>query len=89
MDWLAGLIDPDPLLEGVTHTKLRQFAAEAAALEVSELLDISRSQASVHTLLLALAASGTHALSRRTGRDDAAPRPADPGRGQGAIGGAA
>jgi hypothetical protein len=41
LDWLAGLIDPDPLLEGVTHTKLRQFAAEAAALEVSELLDIS------------------------------------------------
>jgi hypothetical protein len=30
LDWLAGLIDPDLLLEGVAHTKLRQFAAEAA-----------------------------------------------------------
>jgi hypothetical protein len=42
LDWLAGLIDPDPLLEGIAHTKLRQFAAEAAALEVSELLDIAQ-----------------------------------------------
>jgi len=50
---LAGLIDPDPLLEGVAHTKLRQFAAEAAALEVSELLDISQ-PGKRHTLLLAL-----------------------------------
>ena len=40
---MAGrLIDPDPLLEGIAHTKLRQFAAEAAALEVSDLLDISQ-----------------------------------------------
>jgi TnpA family transposase len=53
LDWLAGLIDPDPLVEGVTHTKLRQFAAEAAALEVSELLDISQ-PGKRHTLLLAL-----------------------------------
>ena len=53
LDWLAGLIDPDPLLEGVTHTKVRQFAAEAAALEVSELLDISQ-PGKRHTLLLAL-----------------------------------
>jgi TnpA family transposase len=53
LDWLAGLIDPDPLLAGVTHTKLRQFAAEAAALEVSELLDISQ-PGKRHTLLLAL-----------------------------------
>ena len=40
LEWLDGLIDPDPLLEGITHTKLRQFAAEAAALEVGDLLDI-------------------------------------------------
>ncbi len=38
---------------GVAHTKLRQFAAEAAALEVSELLDISQ-PGKRHTLLLAL-----------------------------------
>ena len=53
LDWLAGLIDPDPLLEGIAHTKLRQFAAEAAALEVGDLLDISQ-PGKRHTLLLAL-----------------------------------
>ena len=53
LDWLTGLIDPDPLLEGIAHTKLRQFAAEAAALEVSDLLDISQ-PGKRHTLLLAL-----------------------------------
>ena len=52
LEWLAGLIDPEPLLEGVAHTKLRQFASEAAALEVNELLDISR-PGRRHTLLLA------------------------------------
>ncbi|MBV9748429.1 MAG: Tn3 family transposase, partial [Acetobacteraceae bacterium] len=51
--WLDGLLDPDPPLEGVTHTKLRQFAAEAAALEVSDLLDIAL-PGRQHTLLLAL-----------------------------------
>ena len=34
LDWLGGVLDPDPLLEGIAHTKLRQFAAEAAALVV-------------------------------------------------------
>ena len=53
LEWLGGLIDPDPLLEGITHTKLRQFAAEAAALEVSDLLDIAQPRRR-HTLLLAL-----------------------------------
>ena len=53
LDWLAGLVDSDPLLEGIAHTKLRQFAAEAAALEVSELLDIAQ-PGKRHTLLLAL-----------------------------------
>jgi TnpA family transposase len=52
-EWLTGLIDPDPMLEGVAHTKLRQFAAEAAALEVSDLLDITQ-PGKRHTLLLAL-----------------------------------
>ena len=51
--WLDGLIDPDPPLEGIAHTKLRQFAAEAAAAEVSDLLDIAQ-PGKRHTLLLAL-----------------------------------
>ena len=51
--WLDGLIDPDPPLEGIAHTKLRQFAAEAAAAEVGDLLDIAQ-PGKRHTLLLAL-----------------------------------
>ncbi len=51
--WLDDLIDPDPPLEGIAHTKLRQFAAEAAAAEVGDLLDIAQS-GKRHTLLLAL-----------------------------------
>jgi hypothetical protein len=53
MEWLRGSIDPDPPLEGIAHTKLRQFAAEAAALEVSDMLDIAQAVRR-HTLLLAL-----------------------------------
>ena len=45
--------DPDPLLEGIAHTKLRQFAAEAAMLEVNDLLDIAL-PGKRPTLLLAL-----------------------------------
>lgn len=53
LDWLTGLLDPEPLLEGIAHTKLRQFAAEAAALEVGDLLDIAQ-PGRQHTLLLSL-----------------------------------
>lgn len=53
LEWLGGLPDPMPLLEGIAHTKLRQFAAEAAALEVGDVLDIAQ-PARRHTLLLTL-----------------------------------
>jgi TnpA family transposase len=53
LDWLTSLLDPVPLLGGIAHTKLRQFAAEAAALEVSDLLDIAQ-PGRRHTLLLSL-----------------------------------
>jgi TnpA family transposase len=53
LDWLGGLIDPDPLLRSIAHTKLRQFAAEAAALDVGDIRDISQ-PGKQHTLLLAL-----------------------------------
>ena len=53
LDWLTGLVNPDPVLKGIAHTKLRQFAAEAAAMEVKDLLDMSRS-GKRHTLLLSL-----------------------------------
>ena len=45
--------EPDPPLEGIAHTKLRQFAAEAAAMEVSDLLDIAQ-PGRRQTLLLTL-----------------------------------
>jgi hypothetical protein len=64
LDWLTGVIDPDPLLEGIAHTKLRQFAAEAAVLEVSDLLDISQ-RGKRYTLLLALVRQ-----ARMRGRDE-------------------
>jgi TnpA family transposase len=53
LEWLASTVDPDPPLEGIAHTKLRQFAAEAAAMEVSDLLDIAQ-PGRRQTLLLAL-----------------------------------
>jgi len=64
LDWVTGMIDPDPLLQGIAHTKLRQFAAEAAALEVSDLLAISQSSKR-HTLLLTLLRQ-----ARMRGRDE-------------------
>jgi TnpA family transposase len=53
LEWLNGLPAADAILEDITHTKLRQFAAEAAALDLTELLDISR-PGRRHTLLLSL-----------------------------------
>ncbi|HEY3997532.1 MAG TPA: DUF4158 domain-containing protein [Candidatus Xenobia bacterium] len=53
LEWLVGLVNPDPILEGIAHTKLRQFAAECAALDVGDLLDISQ-PGRRHTLLLCL-----------------------------------
>lgn len=53
MTWLESLPDPNPLLITITHTKRRQFAAEAAALEVSDLIDIGQRDKR-DTLLLCL-----------------------------------
>jgi hypothetical protein len=53
LGWLSGMIDPDPLLEGIAYTKLRQFAAEAAALDVGDLRDTSQ-PGKRSTLLLSL-----------------------------------
>jgi hypothetical protein len=53
LDWLGGLIEPDPFLRSIAHTKLRQFAAEAAALDVGDIRDISQ-PGKQYTLLLAM-----------------------------------
>ncbi len=39
---LDDIIDPKPFLSGIAHTKLRQFAAEAARLRRSAILEIPR-----------------------------------------------
>ena len=62
MEWLRGSIDPDPPLNGIAHTKLRQFAAEAAAMEVSDLLDIAQREAA--HVVACPPAPGAHALPR-------------------------
>ena len=61
--WLTGLLDPDPLLEGIAHTKLRQFAAEAAALDVGDAPRHLATGKTAHTAARS-PASGTHALPR-------------------------
>ncbi len=47
------ILDPAPFLVKIPHTKIRQFAAQADALEVSDMLDI-RQLGKRHTLLLCL-----------------------------------
>ncbi|MCA9840341.1 MAG: DUF4158 domain-containing protein [Trueperaceae bacterium] len=41
LDWLINLIDPIPFTKELTHTKLRQFAAEAATLELGDIKDFA------------------------------------------------
>jgi TnpA family transposase len=50
---LDAILDPRPPLAGIPHTKVRQFAAEAAALETGDLRDVCR-PGRRHTLLLCL-----------------------------------
>ena len=50
---MEAIIDPTPFLEGIAYTKIRQFAAEAEALHVSDMLDI-RQTGKRHALLLCL-----------------------------------
>jgi len=55
-DWLAELdaiLDPRPLLADIPHTKIRQFAIEATALETGDLRDVCR-PGHRHPLLLCL-----------------------------------
>ena len=38
--WLEAIITPQPFLRDIPHTKIQQFAAEAAALDVGDIRDI-------------------------------------------------
>ncbi|QUS59028.1 DUF4158 domain-containing protein [Pseudovibrio brasiliensis] len=40
LSYITSILNPAPFLQGVSHTKVRQFAAEVEALEVQDLLDI-------------------------------------------------
>ena len=53
LDGLVGLLETPPLIEGVPHTKVRQFAAEARALEVGDVKGLA-SDARRRTLLACL-----------------------------------
>ncbi|MEO1610427.1 MAG: Tn3 family transposase [Pseudomonadota bacterium] len=64
LSWMCDLLDPKPFLQGIAHTKIRQFAAEAAANEISDMRNI-RNEARRRTLLLCL----LHEAQTRT-RDD-------------------
>jgi hypothetical protein len=48
---LDAIVAPKPFLEGVAHTKIRQFAAEAARMQSGELRDLAQ-PGKRHTLLL-------------------------------------
>lgn len=48
---LDDIIDPKPLLKGVAHTKIRQFAAEASRMQIGDLRDLTQ-PGKRHTLLL-------------------------------------
>jgi TnpA family transposase len=50
---LDAVLDPRPLLGDIPHTKIRQFAAEAKALETGDLRDVCQ-PGRRHTLLLCL-----------------------------------
>lgn len=50
---LDGIVDPKPFLAEIAHTKIRQFAAAAAQLQVSDLRDLSQ-PGKRHTLILCL-----------------------------------
>lgn len=50
---LDGLLDPQPFLEGVAHTKIRQFAAEASAYAINDIRGV-RNKEKRYTLLLCL-----------------------------------
>lgn len=53
LEQLDNLIDPKPFLQGVAHTKIRQFAAEATAHSIGDIRGI-RDKARCYTLLLCL-----------------------------------
>jgi len=64
LDWLKALLDPKPFLTDIAHTKIRQFAAEASANEISDMRN-STNKPRRYTLLLCL----LHETQART-RDD-------------------
>jgi hypothetical protein len=53
LEQLDAILDPKPFLAGIPHTKVRQFAAEATALETGDMRDI-RQEGKRHALLLCL-----------------------------------
>ncbi len=44
LDWLSSIIQPASFIEGVAHTKIRQFAAQTQQMELGDMKDISRDE---------------------------------------------
>jgi hypothetical protein len=53
LEWLCSIIDPEDFIKEMAHTKIRQFAAEALALEAGDMKDIGSAKKR-HALLLCL-----------------------------------
>jgi hypothetical protein len=53
LNWLNALMDTTPLLENIAHTKVRQFAAQAAMMETQDMQDV-RDAPKRYTLLICL-----------------------------------
>ena len=53
LTWVNSLLDAQPILSDITYTKIKQFAAQAHALELSDMLRI-RAEGKRYTLLICL-----------------------------------
>ena len=51
LEWLESILPTQPFLTGIANTKIQQFAAEAAALDVGDMRDI-QNQSRCHSLLI-------------------------------------
>lgn len=51
LDWLCSIIDPTPFIEGIAHTKVRQYASQVHQMELGDMKDIRQAQ-KCHALLL-------------------------------------
>ena len=54
LDYLDKIINPNPFLEGISHTKIRQFSSEAMAYSIGDMRSIHNSNKQLSLLLCLL-----------------------------------